>query len=298
MFALGIVLAITALAARPVMADRISVQTRQVGQADDYKVRLSAALGLGKTKDPRAIAALARALADDADSTVRRVAALSLGNMITSTTPARVRRRAIAALEAAARGDADGKVQRNAERALARLGGDAGRDTAAATTSRRRRGSGGVYLAVGRPSDRTNELPRGAEREILAALRRALSENAPSFAHSDDIDELPSRDEMASMGAHGYYIGSTVSSLRVEMLGSQAEVRCSLSMRVSPWTGRDGNEKLVAGKAASASGNGRVIGDASRNGIMLSKRDCLLAVVEQITARQVVPFLKRTARGD
>ena len=49
-------------------------------------------------------------------------------------------------------------------------------------------------------------------------------------------------DMMASSGARGYNIGSTVSSLRVEMLGSQAEVRCSLSMRVSPWTGRDGNE--------------------------------------------------------
>jgi hypothetical protein len=68
-------------------------------------------------------------------------------------------------------------------------------------------------------------------------------------------------------------------------------------MRVSPWTGRDGHERLIAGKAASASGNGRVVSSASQRGISSAKRDCLIAVVEQITTRQVVPFIERTARA-
>jgi len=39
-----------------------------------------------------------------------------------------------------------------------------------------------------------------------------------------------------------------------------------------------------------------VIGSSTPSGIASAKRDCVLAVAEQITARQVVPFLQRLAR--
>jgi hypothetical protein len=97
------------------------------------------------------------------------------------------------------------------------------------------------------------------------------------------------------MGAQGFYIGSAVASLNVTKTGRSAEVRCSVSMRVSPWEGTDGEERLVAGKAASASGTGKVVGASSSGGISTSKRDCVLAVIEQITTRQVVPFIQRTS---
>jgi hypothetical protein len=282
-------------------ADQVSAQSRQVLRADDYKLRLSAALGLAKTRDPRAIAALSEVLETDGDQTVRRVAALSLGDMINGRTPHRSRRRAVAALESAARTDGDAKVRRNAKRSLDRLGGTRTKINSSSgpiSSSRRSRVRwGGVYLAVGRPASRINDVPRGTVTDMLTTLQRALSENAPSFSHSTNLDTLPTEDQLSSMGAQGFYIGSTIASLRVQKRGRQAEVQCSVSMRVSPWTGRDGAEKLVAGRAASASGNGRVLGAATSRGIDISKRDCVVAVIEQITERQVVPFIVKVARS-
>ena len=59
----------------------------------DYKVRLSAAIGLGNQKDSRAITPLVTALEKDGDKNVRAAAAASLGKIInakTSIQPANV----------------------------------------------------------------------------------------------------------------------------------------------------------------------------------------------------------------
>lgn len=271
--------------ALPAHADRISRQARQVKQANNYKLRLSAALGLAKTKDVRAISALSYALEKDKKSTVRRIAAISLGRMVSSATSRSVRRKAVAALTKAAASDGDSKVQQNAKRSLQLIG------TTSASSRPSKKGS--VYLAVGKPKDRTRSAPNGTEKQMLKTVRKALRRHAPAFKSGSG--SLPTKNELQKMGAQGFYIGSAVASLKVRRTGGRAEVRCSVSMRVSPWDGSDGHERLVAGKAASASGTGRVVGSSSRRGISSAKRDCVLAVVEQITTRQVVPFIRKTA---
>ena len=286
--AAGILFILAALTSEA-RADRVSVQSRQVRKASNYKVRLSAALGLAKTKDSRAVSALAYALENDGQSTVRRIAAVSLGRMVTSSTSSRARKQAIGALSKAAASDGDRKVRQNATRSLNLVGSST--SSSGSSTARARKSS--VYLAVGKPKDRTRKAPSGTEKQMLTTLRKVLRQHAPAFQSSST--SLPTKKELQNMGAQGYYIGSAVASLRVSKRGRQTVVSCSVQMRVSPWDGKDGNERLVAGKAASASGTGKVLGASSKGAISNSKRDCVLAVIEQITARQVVPFLQRTA---
>ena len=68
-------------------------------------------------------------------------------------------------------------------------------------------------------------------------------------------------------------------------------------MRIAPWTGNDGGEKWEANKAASASGSAKAQTGNSQREIDGGVRDCLEAVAEDVTTRQVVPFLKRLAQA-
>src|SRR5689334_9191208 len=69
-----------ALAAGTADADKIDELTRAVIQDPSYKVRVQAALVLGKLGDRRAVPTLIQALNDD-NETVRGVAATSLGRL-------------------------------------------------------------------------------------------------------------------------------------------------------------------------------------------------------------------------
>src|SRR4051812_29369622 len=101
---------------RPARGDTIDTSIRQMGDSS-YKVRLAAALALSKSRDPRAVIALADALQKDDDSTVRRVAALALGKMIDARTAEDARELGLDALADAAGKDADQKVKETAARA-------------------------------------------------------------------------------------------------------------------------------------------------------------------------------------
>ncbi len=266
-------------------ADSIDVQVRQLRHSGNYKLRLSAALKLAKTRDSRAVAALSHALVADDQTTLRRVAALSLSKMVDESVPGPVRKRAIAALERAAKKDHDSKVREAAARALEQLHG-------LRSVAKKAK----VFVAVGKPADLTRKAPAGTTRKMHVAVRRALRENAPDYSQEWPSGGMPTKAELAKNGAEAFFVGATVSMLQVNTKGGRAEISCSVSVRVSPWSGKDGNEKWEADRAASATGNGKVIGANTRSGIAGAKNDCLLAVVEQVTSRQVVPFLKRLAR--
>jgi hypothetical protein len=271
-------------------ADDIRRQAQQLRGASDYRVRLSAALNLARTHDPRAIAAITFALRRDGESTVRRVAALSLGKMVNDATPEDVKRRALKALQNAARSDRDQRVRAVAKRTLSQLSAIAARPAPERASARQ----AAVYVNVAAPSDLTRKVPRETARRMHETVQRTVRKHAPGYATSADAP-LPTRAELTRNGTRGFYVGATISSVSVQTKGRYAEVACSVSVRVSQWTGRDGEERLVAGGAASATGNGRVLGNASGRGISDATRDCLLTVAEEVTARQVIPFLQRVA---
>ncbi len=282
---------------RKASADHVDESIHKLRRARGYKVRLSAALYLARQRESRAILALVRAVEQDRDPMVRRVAALSLGRAVDEYTAAAARRTAIEALERAARRDRDRQVRRGAERGLERIRGsiaarlvalDDEMDLLAAETST---SASGIFVHVGKPGDLSRTLPTGGRETLLAAVRGSLRMHAPDYKMASGAQ--PTRAELASRGLRGFTVNALVASVAVEPVGDFASVKCTVSVRVSPWSGSDGNESLSAHASASASGNGRVV--ASKTGTRRAAVECAVAVAEELAARQVVPFLRQLA---
>lgn len=271
-------------------ADRIDQQTRRL-RSKSYKVRVSAALQLSNASDDRAVFALARLLEVDKQKSVRQVAALSLGKAVRRSSSDAARSRAMRALTRAQKKDRSSRVRRAARKALGQLA-----RSASVAAPRRRARSGSVFLHVGKPADRTRRLTSGDRGDLLRAVSRTISRHAPNYGMATRKNELPTKAELEKRRVHGFFVGAQVATLSVRRRGSKAEVRCKVAVRVGPWMGKDGGERIVANKTASASGSARVVGSGSKRGIRMSQRDCVVAVAEEITARQVVPFLKRASR--
>ena len=283
---------------RKASADHVDDSIRKLRRARGYKVRVSAALFLARQREARAVLALVRAVEHDRDGLVRRVAALSLGRAIDATTPRPVRRTAIVALSRAARRDRDRQVRRGAERGLERINGSVAARLVAAEdddiellAADSLSSASRIFVHVGKPGDLSSSLPTGGRETLLEAVRRSLRLHAPDYQLASGSP--PTRAELASRGLRGFTVNALVASVAVEPAGEFASVKCTVSVRVSPWSGSDGNESLAAHMSASASGNGRVV--ASRTGTRRAAVECAVAVAEELAARQVVPFLRQLA---
>ncbi len=92
-------------------------------------------------------------------------------------------------------------------------------------------------------------------------------------------------------------MATSVKKIEISKVSHQTQVSCKVEIRVAPWTGTDGGEKWEANKAASASGSAKAMTGNSDREIAGGVRDCLDAVTEDVTARQVTPFLKRLANA-
>ncbi len=69
-----------------------------------------------------------------------------------------------------------------------------------------------------------------------------------------------------------------------------------MAVRVAPWMGKDGGESWEANRAASASGSAKAITGSRDRDVQRGIRDCVEAVAEDVTSRQVLPFLKQVAK--
>ena len=70
-----------------------------------------------------------------------------------------------------------------------------------------------------------------------------------------------------------------------------------MAVRVAPWMGKDGGERWEANRAASASGSAKAMTGNRDRDVQSGLRDCVEAVAEDVTARQVLPFLKQLAKN-
>jgi hypothetical protein len=257
-----------------------------------YKVRLAAALALSKTKDPRSIIALADALLNDADATVRRVSALALEKMIDGQTPEDAKELGLDALNQASTLDKDEKVRSTASsamRALASYKKKKATKTAASSSSSK---PSSVFVNVDQTVDQSKKLPTGAG----ARLQKIVTTNVASTGYATSWPGgLPTKTDLDKKQARGFIIASTVKKVEVTKSGSSANVSCSVTIRVSPWEGKDGGEKWEANKAASASGSAKTTTGTRDKDIAGGVSECIEAVAEDVSQRQVVPFLKRVA---
>lgn len=266
-------------------ADTIDTSIRQMS-ASGYKVRLAAALALSKSRDPRAVIALADALIKDGDSTIRRVAALALGKMIDEQTAEDARELGLDALAAAAVRDADQKVKATALRARQDLAG-----------LRRKRHETkaekpDVFIKLDAATDQSKVAPSDAGERLTRIVKKSVERTGYATSWPGG---LPTQTELANNRARAFIIASTVKKIQISKISRQTEISCRVEIRIAPWSGSDGGEKWEANKAASASGSAKATTGNSDREIAGGVRDCLEAVAEDVTARQVLPFLKRLA---
>jgi hypothetical protein len=285
--ALAVIAACLVLCARVASADTVDQNVKQLGNGG-YKVRLAAALALAKSKDPRAVIALADSLGTDTDATIRRVSALALEQMVDERTEDDAKELAIDALERAAKSDRDDRVKASAAQAMRALSG--------LKRGKASRGGGArpdVFVNV-EASDPSKNAPSDASARLTKVVKAQVAKTGYA---TDWPGGLPTQSELTSSRSRAFIVASTVKKVEVTKTARNATVACTVSVRIAPWTGTDGGEKWEANKAASAQGSAKAQTGTSQREIDGGVRDCLEAVAEDVTSRQVVPFLKRLAQA-
>jgi hypothetical protein len=280
-------------------ADAIDTNVRDLSPAarTGYKVRLAAALALSKSKDGRAVIAVSDALEHDDDATIRRVAALALIKMIDENTDADAMDLALAALNSAAATDPDAKVRDAAARTGKTVAGYHVQKKQPAAAAARPSGSGGgggnrpsVFVNVDAVTDQSKKLSAASAQRLQTIVQKDVAATGYSTSWPGG---LPTQAQLGN--ARAYIVASTVKTVDIARSGSQSQIGCTVAIRVAPWSGKDGGERWEANKAASASGSAKVTTGTGAKDIEGGVHDCIEAVGEDITNRQVVPFLKKLA---
>ena len=263
------------LAALPVAADKVDDLLRQLGADSDFKVRLSAALNLGKLGDKRAVPGLIIALRD-ADKTVRGVAAAALGKMVDAGVPRPVIDRTIGELLQTAKSDPDGFVRGQAERAVAAV---------RQLTGGPETGTKSVYVEVGPMADSTKGGGASLRPVMRTTVTTAIVKKAPSYLTAWPGGKSPSRAELAKAGAAAaFYVDGTLTSLAVVPRGKMVEISCNVSLLIATYPDKS--------MFAFPSGGGVVQTDAAAQSVEEGRRDCVVAVLEDVVKRQVVPVIQ------
>ncbi len=269
-------------------ADLIDDESKQLASAPGYKRRLAAVLVLAKSHEDRAVRALADGLARDREAQIRRVAALGLSKAIDETTPLTAREIAFTALARAAAEDRDRKVREIAAKTLERL--------AALRTPTVTVDAPAVYVHLGGGADLTSQAPTDTIGKLVKTVRNTVMRKTPGIS-TEWPGKLPTAQQLAASGSHAFMVAPTISMINVVKRGNQAEIECTVTVRVGPWGGTDSSEKWSAQKAASASGTAKAFTTAGSAAIATGMRDCVQAVGEEVTAKEVVPFLRKLIAG-
>jgi len=269
---------------RAAAADPIDTSVREL-QSKSQKVRLAATLALSKSKDARAVLAVSGALTSDADPTIRRVSALALEKMIDDKTAEDARALAFDALDRAARSDRDAKVKSTAEATARAL------DSYRKATKSAGKGPS-VFVNIDSATDQSRKAPKDAPDRVIKIVKRSIEKTGYATTWPGG---LPTSKELSASKSQAYIVAANVSKIDVTKGARQTTIACTVAIRVAPWSGKDGGEKWEANKAASASGSAKAMTGNSDRDVMSGMRDCLEAVAEDVTNRQVVPFLKHLA---
>ncbi len=276
------VLAALALATPPAHADGIDANIKEL-TSSNYKTRLSAALALAKSTDNRAVMALIGVLQNDKDSALRRVAAIALGRGVDGLPDATIEK-VRTALTAAAGNDSDSKVRDNASSAVKSLPPPAKNNTKGKAPT--------VFVNIERVGDESKSASTESIALVSKNVRRAVEDIGLSTVWPGGA---PTKADLTANRSRAFIVVSTVKKLAVKKKSRQAEISCTVAIRVSPWTGRDGNEIWEANKSASASGSAKTTTGNNAEEISAGMQDCLDMLADDIARRQVTPFLRKIA---
>jgi hypothetical protein len=278
LFAASAVLCTAIASAR---ADNVEDAVRSLDDSSS-RVRLSAVIALSKVRDVRAVYALLGRARNDEDPGIRRAATNALEKMITSQTPDDAREYGANTLRQIAKNDVDGQVRAAAGKALQVVGPLV--TTRAPSSAKKPE----VFVNIDVATDQTQQMPTGAGDKITKIVRQNI--DAKGFATSWP-GGLPTGAELGRSRA--FIVASTVKQIAITKIGGQTQISCTVAIRVAPWSGTDGGEKWEANKAASASGSAKAVTGNRDREVQGGVRECLEAVAEDVTSRQVLPFLRR-----
>jgi hypothetical protein len=255
-------------------ADKVDKLINQLTNSDDYKVRLSAALNLKKLKDKRAIPAFIKALDDD-DKTVRGVAASALGSLIKKSTKSSTKKKALAKLKKVAANDGSKTVRKQADKAYKKIKALDGSGAGG--------GGSGIYVNVGAMSDDSGS-GSSVRKQMRKTAVKTLNKKASSWATEWSGGKDPTKKQLKAKGTEGYHIDGTIVSLTEKKSGSSVLVECKVSMLLATYP-----EKSMFG---FLEGGAKVQASSSAQDIKYAKEDCVVAVVEDLIAKKIIPTIK------
>jgi hypothetical protein len=248
----------------------------------DNKVRLSAALSLGKLGDKRAIPPLTAALSDS-DKTVRGVAAAALGKLVDATVDPKVRDAAIGALERVAKNDPDAFVRSQAQKsydALKPLQAKPGGGTGPSA------GLGGkkIFVQIGAFSDATSK-----DKKMVDLARKTIEKSVPKdMATQWPGGKAPTGTDLSKAGVKGFTIDGTINKFEVKKSGANATVICWVSMYVATFP-----ENSAFGYANNK--KAEVDTGSSDKEVAEAKEYCVEALVGGLVKDSLVPAIKARA---
>ncbi|WP_428264891.1 HEAT repeat domain-containing protein [Haliangium sp.] len=254
-------------------ADAVDRLITQLRKSSDYKVRLSAALNLGKRGDQRAVSALVDALGDD-NKNVRGAAVTALSKLVGGDTDERMRKRALAALQRLAKRDPDGFVRKQAGRAV---------DEIKALDSPQPQ-AGGIYVNIGQMSSKT-QVPSKLIGLMRQTTTQTFSKQASSMATSWPSGGAPSAKQLRASKTTGYHVDGTLVALQAQSQGDTTLVSCKVSMLIATYP-----EKSMFG---FLDGGARVQTGSSSRDIAYAQEDCVSAVVEDLVTRKIIPVIQQ-----
>lgn len=259
-------------------ADKVDDLVKQMTDAGDYKVRLSAALNLAKmaNKRPSVIRGFIKALRDD-DKTVRGVAAASLGKLVDGSTPKALRGDVLAALKSARDNDSNSFVKRQAGKAYDQLKDLDGGGTVT---------EGGVFVDISGMGTKVNG--NDFVKPLMLKAARTAFKKAASSMMTDWPGGSPSKSALSAKNVKGFHVSGTLTELSETTRGSQTIVACKVSMLVASFP-----ERSMFG---FADGGAQVQASSSPQEVKYAKEDCVSAVVENLVAKQIIPTIKTKAR--
>jgi len=236
------------LGARAAHATKVDELARLLDDSS-YKVRLQAALLLGKLGDRTAVAPLTRAL-EDKERLVRAMAAQSLGRLGAAD--------AAPALKALLQRERDGFVRGQAEKALAALGPTRG-------------GGAKIYLTFG---PFTGGAARVSDPAMINALRAGLKRELSKLSGVTFTLESGEEKSFARSGRVGFLIDGNVTRLDSGQVGGAVEINCDVKIMVARWPSKSIILWTNAGAAVQSGSNERDMASA--------RRDCLEASAGQL----------------
>jgi len=151
-----------------------------------------------------------------------------------------------------------------------------------------------VFVNVDATTDQSKQLSSDASDRLTGLLRRSVERTGYSTSWPGG---LPTSAELSSNQSRAFIVGGTVKNVEIVKVGTRTQVGCTVAVRIAPWLGKDGGERWEANRAASASGSAKAMTGNRDRDIQSGIRDCVEAVVEDVAARQVMPFLKQVASG-